>query len=31
MLLDEQQVVEAYVKGFHTTQDQENSQLWDQV
>ena len=31
MLLDGQQAVEAYVKEFRTAQDQENSQLWDQV
>ena len=31
MLLDGQQAMEAYVKEFRTAQDQENSQLWDQV
>ena len=31
MLLDGQQTMEAYVKEFHTAQDPENSQLWDQV
>ena len=31
MLLDGQQAVEAYVKEFRATQDQESSQLWDQV